>query len=249
MRIGRRFVFGLIFAIGFSTSPVGADDTAAKHVVFEAGEFVMGDTFCADQQGNSDWCGDEIPHRVKLDRYGIDKYEVTNAQYNACVAALVCSPAGVHEDRPLDYGLPQQPVVFVTWVDANAFCQWRGARLPTEAEWERAAQAKNPGGAHFGQPYGSGAPKEVGSLVPNEHGLFDMMGNVYEWTADWYGPYDSAELQVNPKGPSTGKDKVVRGGAWNSPRHYLRASDRVARSSELQYSDIGFRCAVSLSKD
>ena len=241
-----RFFMPLFLAIFLSVSLVSADNPPAHRVVIPAGEFVMGDTFCSDQQGNSDWCSDEIPHRVQLGQFSIDKYEVSNAQYNACVAALVCEPAGVHDDRPLDFGLPQQPVVFVTWQQADTFCQWRGARLPTEAEWERAAQAKDPGGAHFGQLYAQGAPKEVGSLTPNSNGLFDMMGNVYEWTADGYGPYDTAGIQLNPKGVATGKDKVVRGGSWNSPRQYLRAADRVARSPELQYGDVGFRCVVPL---
>ena len=81
---------------------------------------------------------------------------------------------------------------------------------------------------------------------PNSHGLYDMMGNVYEWTQDWYGPYEKADILKNPKGPEKGKDKVVRGGAWNSPNYFLRASDRVARSPELRYSDVGFRCVRSV---
>ncbi len=236
----------LLILFSIPTTQVRADEPAPERVVFEPSEFVMGDTYCVDRQGNSDWCSDEIPHSVKLGRYAIDKYEVTNAQYNECMAAMVCAPAGVHEFRPLEFNLPKQPVVFVKWDDAKKYCQWKGARLPTEAEWERAAQGKNPGGAHFAQPYGSGAPKEVGSLPANNAGLFDMMGNVSEWTSDWYAPNITTEIQTNPKGPDSGKDKVVRGASWNSPRHFLRSADRTARFPDLQYSDVGFRCAVSI---
>jgi iron(II)-dependent oxidoreductase len=239
-----RFLFLWILFI-FPSALVWADEPATERVVFEPAEFIMGDSYCVDRQGNSDWCSDEIQHNVKLDRFAIDKYEVTNAQYNDCVAAMVCSPAGVHEFRPLEFNLSRQPVIFVNWDSANKYCQWKGGRLPTEAEWERAAQGKNPGGAHFGQNYDSGATKDVGSFTPSASGLFDMMGNVSEWTSDWYAPYITSETQINPKGPETGKNKVVRGGSWNSPRHFLRASDRTARSPELQYSDVGFRCAVS----
>ncbi|MBI4382453.1 MAG: SUMF1/EgtB/PvdO family nonheme iron enzyme [Nitrospinae bacterium] len=235
-----------IFILSTLASPLAFAQEAPNQVVIEAGEFVMGDTYCQDRQKNSDWCSDEVSHSARLGRFAIDKREVTNAQYNECVAASVCNPNAIHEFRPTDFNRPQQPVAFVTWEDAKTYCQWRKARLPTEAEWERAAQGKNPGGAYFGRPYDKGAPQDVGLLVPNANGLFDMMGNVYEWTQDWYGPYQTAEVQADPQGPSQGKEKVVRGGSWNSPSHYLRAADRVARSPELQFSDVGFRCAASL---
>ncbi|MFQ5444183.1 MAG: formylglycine-generating enzyme family protein, partial [Nitrospinales bacterium] len=79
------------------------------------------------------------------------------------------------------------------------------------------------------------------------HGLYDMLGNVYEWTLDWYGPYETVTLQANPKGPPEGKEKVVRGGSWNSPPHFLRPSDRVGKWPDFRFSDVGFRCVVPLS--
>lgn len=214
-------------------------------VKVDAGEFTMGDIYCADEQGNADWCSDEVPHKVRLSAYSIDKHEVTNEEYSKCFAAGVCSPHPLHEDRPQEFNAAKQPVVFVTWEDANSYCQWKGGRLPTEAEWERAAQGRELGGAHFGKKYKQGSPRGVGELEPNSLGLFDMLGNVNEWTQDWHGPYDTAGVAENPKGPETGKDKVVRGGSWNSPSHYLRVSDRVFRSPELRYSDVGFRCVTS----
>ena len=225
-----------------------ASSTQEGGIGIEGGEFMMGDTYCAEEQGGSDWCADEIPHRVRVDPFRIDPHEVTNAQYQKCFLAGVCGPNALHEDRPQEFNQPNQPVVFVTWEDASNYCRWRKGRLPTEAEWERAAQGKNPGGAQFGKPYNQGAPRDVGSFDPNSNGLYDMMGNVYEWTLDWVGPLQTQSVQDNPRGPATGKDKVVRGGAWNSKNFYLRVSDRVARSPELRYSDVGLRCVRSLAE-
>lgn len=218
----------------------GAEES--RQVLIAEGEYTMGDTYCDDEQGHSDWCNDETPHKVWLDAFRIDKYEVSAGDYDKCVAAGACETVPLHEDRARDFNQPTQPVVFVRHMDAEAYCKWKGGRLPTEAEWERAAQGKQLGGAWFKQLYGSGAPAPVGGREPNSNGLYDMLGNVYEWTADAYGPYDVGTLQRNPKGSLDGKEKVVRGGSWNSPAHYLRTSDRVARSPELRYSDVGFRC-------
>lgn len=225
-----------------------AEPQAVDKVLIEAGEFVMGSTYCADEQSNSDWCSDEVPHKVRLDSYFIDTHEVTNSDYQKCFEAGECGPNSLHEDRPQEFNQPGQPVVFVTWEDARTYCQWRGGRLPSEAEWERAAQGENPGEAHFGKKYKEGAPRKVGGLAPSSNGLYDMMGNVNEWTLDWYGPLNTEGVAVNPVGPESGKDKVVRGGSWNSPSHYLRVSDRVFRSPEFRYSDVGFRCVTPSSE-
>jgi len=223
-----------------------ADSSSDRWITIEAGEFVMGSSFCAEMQSDSEWCADETPHRVRLGRYALARHEVTNAEYNQCVEAEACAPNVLHDTRPRDFTRPGQPVVFVTWGDAEAYCRWIGARLPTEAEWENAAQSEHLGGAHYGRAYGAGAPRDAGGLQPNSRGLYDMLGNVYEWTLDWYGPYETPGVQVNPRGPDAGKEKVVRGGAWNSPPHYLRAQDRLARTPGLRFADLGFRCAKSL---
>lgn len=225
---------------------VSANSLESKQIQIVSAEYVMGDTYCREEQGNSDFCADEIPHKVQLDGFSIDTHEVTNAEYSRCFADGVCGPNELHEHRPKDFNKSNQPVVFVTWKDAQTYCTWSKGLLPTEAEWERAAGADNLGGAYFGKLYKKGSPQKVGSLSPNSHGIYDMMGNVYEWTQDWYGPYETADTLTNPKGPEQGKEKVVRGGAWNSPNYFLRSSDRVARSPELRYSDVGIRCVRSI---
>jgi formylglycine-generating enzyme required for sulfatase activity len=206
------------------------------------GELAMGDSYCTDEQGNSDWCSDEAPHKVSLDGFLILRSEVTNQLYYRCFKAGFCEPNELHDLRPRDFSKKNQPVVFVSWKQADSFCKWAGGRLPTEAQWEKAANRENLGGAVFGKKYDVGAPNRVESVKPNSKGLYDMLGNVYEWTQDWYGPYETTKPQLNPKGPGAGKQKVVKGGAWNSPAHYIRVSDRVARNPEYRYSDLGFRC-------
>ena len=208
----------------------------------------MGDTYCVEEHANSDWCSDEVPHKVYLDEFMIMRNEVTNQNYEQCVQAGFCDINELHDSRPKDFSGRNQPVVFVSWNQAQAFCKWVGGRLPTEAEWENAAKRKELGGAVFGKKFNVGSPNKVESVHPNSKGLYDMLGNVYEWTQDWYGPYQTTELQINPKGLASGKQKVVKGGSWSSPTHFIRVSDRVARDYELRFSDLGFRCVKSNNK-
>ena len=230
----------VIFIVCLNILPFSAfAESDVSRVLIAGGEFSLGSFYCEEEQSNADWCNDETPRKVRLDSFWMDKYEVTNADYRKCFIAGACEPIVFHEDRPQDFKKPGQPVVFVTWEEALTYCNWSGGLLPTEAQWEAAAQGKNLGGAFFGQPYGTGAPEKVGTFGANSNGLQDMMGNVYEWTIDWYGPL---KTDGAIRGPSTGKNKVVRGGSWNSPGHYLRTADRVEKDPELRYSDVGFRC-------
>lgn len=224
----QKLILFLIIFMMCSPSVVHAESDA-KQALIPAGEYNLGSLYCEEEQSNADWCSDEVPRKVKLDAFWIDKYEVTNADYRECFIAGVCEPSVLHEDRPQDFNKPQQPAVFVSWQDARTYCTWREGDLPTETQWEAAAEGEKLGGAHFDQPYGNSAPENIGKFEANSHGLYDMMGNVYEWTLNWY-----AEGVM--------KDKVVRGGSWNSPSHFLRTSDRVKKDPELRYSDVGFRC-------
>ena len=222
----------IIFSVYLITGPLPSHAAPKDlQILIPGQEYNLGSYYCEEEQNNADWCNDEAPSKVKLAPFWIDQYEVTNADYKECFIAGVCEPAILHEDRPQDFNKLYQPAVFVSWEDAQTYCAWRGGKLPTEKQWEAAAQGERLGGAFFQQPYATGAPENVGKFEANSNGLYDMMGNVYEWTLDWYGSDEGSK-----------KDKVVRGGSWNSPGHYLRTSDRVKKDPELRYSDVGFRC-------
>ena len=226
----RRILFFIVFSTFLVVLSVYAE-SGDSQVLIPGGKYNLGSYYCEEEQGNADWCSDEIPHKVQLGQFWVDKYEVSNADYRECFIAGVCEPAVLHEDRPQDFNKPHQPVVFVSWEDAQTYCSWRGGKLPTEWQWEAAAQGERLGGAYFRQPYDKGFPEDTGKFTANSNGLYDMMGNAYEWTLDWYESTGG-----------TGKNKVVRGGSWNSAGHFLRISDRVKKDPELRYSDVGFRC-------
>ena len=226
----RRILFFIVFSTFLIVLSVYAE-SGDSQVLIPGGKYNLGSYYCEEEQGNADWCSDEIPHKVELGQFWVDKYEVSNADYRECFIAGVCEPAVLHEDRPQDFNKPHQPVVFVSWEDAQTYCSWRGGKLPTEWQWEAAAQGERLGGAYFRQPYDKGFPEDTGKFTANSSGLYDMMGNAYEWTLDWYESTGG-----------TGKNKVVRGGSWNSAGHFLRISDRVKKDPELRYSDVGFRC-------
>jgi serine/threonine-protein kinase len=217
-----------------------------------AGNFEMG-----SESGEED----ERPvHTVYLDAYWIDKYEVTNAQYALCVQAGEC-------DVPLcgNYGDPKyddHPVVCVRWYDALAYAKWVDGRLPTEAEWEKAARGGLEGQLY---PWGNEDPVctldavngaqiagcefdtvEVGSFAPNGYGLYDMAGNVWEWVTDWYhAEYYSISPSENPVGSSYGSYRVLRGGSFGGYRYFVRCVNR-SRARPLNKSlNYGFRVVVS----
>ncbi len=221
---------------------------------------------------------DEIPaHDVTLDAFWMDQVEVTNGMYNLCVQAGVCRlPVKLNSDNRGDYfGNPEfqdYPVIQVTWFDANTYCQWAGRRLPTEAEWERAAR----GDDLRTYPWGGEPPNELNSNANNivgdvtrvgsypagasPFGVLDMAGNVWEWVADYYsGRYYGESPAINPLGPEHGGLnflRVIRGGSFQDNMFNLRVSNRgyetgpdpSAFPGEPEYYGrssvkIGFRCA------
>jgi formylglycine-generating enzyme required for sulfatase activity len=225
-----------------TVSPSGAQPV--QMVFVPPGEFIMGDD------------------AVYLDAFWIDKTEVTNAMYASCVESGQCSAPSSNVSRTRDsyYGNAQfndYPVIFVSWVDAYNYCAWAGGRLPTEAEWEKAARGTD--GRQY--PWGDADPLgfdgllnfqaqdtvQVG-LFPNgasPYGALDMAGNVSEWVADWLNPdYYSNPPASNPLGPDSGQYRVWRGGSWaNTSPERIRTYSRTGNLPTDSSGGIGFRCA------
>ncbi len=220
-----------------------------------AGEFVMG-----DDDGNQD---ERPAHTVYLDAFWIDQTEVTNAMYVKCMDTGMCEdPEG--GIRPAAETIPNYPANG-TWDMANSYCEWAGVRLPTEAEWEKAARGGLEGKEY---PWGDEIPScqtdafngayswrfctgswvmEVKSFSPNGYGLYDMAGNAVEWVADWYDSYYYKNSpSTNPKGPSSGDYRVLRGGSWHYYGFSLRSAYRDRDVPDNSNLDSGFRCSRSL---
>lgn len=233
----------------------------AAMVYVPAGTFLMGSTGDNELADN-----DEYPqHEVYLDGYWIDRYEVTNQQYAACVEAGVCNPpleegSFTRESYFTDPAFANYPVIYITWSDANRYCEWAGKQLPTEAQWEKAARGTDSREYPWGEEpidenranYGGnvGDTTEVGSYSPqgdSPFGCADMAGNVLEWVKDWYvvGYHTYLDQVENPTGARISKigAKVARGGSWIYPARRARSALRVDRLPELQEGNIGFRCA------
>ena len=219
----------------------------ATMVLVADGDFVMGDA-------NAPASADNRPaHTITVSDFYMDENEVTNALYSAFVTATRHT---VPKYWLLTvYNEPQQPVVGVTWSDANAYARWAGKRLPTEAEWEKAARA---GLDNATYPWGNGSPTTeravyggsrsspavVKSTLPNALGLYDMAGNVWEWCGDYYdATYYNISPGVDPRGPLTGTTRVVRGGSYSSDAASLGVSLRSYLSPDDANPVTGFRCA------
>jgi len=228
-------------------------------VLVPRGEFIMGSN---DHQ-------DEKPHNVVLDAYYIDKYEASNKDYKDFMKATGHAAPAYWDDPRLNK--PEQPVVGVNWYDGSAFCEWKGKRLPTEAEWERAAKgpdghAHYPWGhqldtskANYGQTVGRTTAVDSYPEGVSGYGAYNMAGNVFEWVADWYDPgYFNVSPAMNPQGPATGLNfanqgpvKVLKGGSWLAPATSLHTSHRFWNQPENNSYGVGlgFRCAQAASPE
>ena len=242
-------------------------------VFVPAGEFTMGSA--SDAAGVF-----ETPsHTVVLDGFWIDQTEVTNEQYAACVKAGACQPpfATASATRSDYYGnaeFDRFPVILVDWDSAAAYCKWAGRRLPTEAEWEKAARGSDgrtyPWGNEWDVQFnprvnfsdsngpigGSDSPADdgyadtapVGTYLKgaSPHAAVDMAGNVWEWVNDYYGPgYYSVSPATNPEGPDSGPGRVVRGGSLSADMNAVRTAKRLWLPPTAAGDDVGFRCARS----
>jgi len=226
-----------------------------------AGPFRMGSDPAEDAQAGR---AEQPAHSVRLSEYFIGKYPVTNAQYLTFLRATgrALPPPSAH---PLAQSA--MPVVNVTWDDAAGFCRWlsaatsRAFRLPTEAEWEKAARGPNglryPWGDGW-DPAGLNSDNILGALTPvnryspdsdGPYGAADLLGNVWEWCSDWFDPAlyarRAAAVAANPTGPATGQGYVVRGGAFDSPPRHTRSAHRNWYYPDTARPDLGFRLVAA----
>ena len=235
-------------------------------VTVPAGNFTRG---CVAAHNDGFNCRpDELPAAtIYLDAFSIDTIEVTNAAYAACVADAGCSlPSSFSSDNRANYyGNPlydDYPVVNVTWAQANAYCTWAGKRLPTEAEWEKAARGASDQRAY---PWGDSSPLcSLANFNPgldcigdtaesasyfagaSPYGALNMAGNVYEWVNDWYASdYYASSPSSNPSGPASGEYRAMRGGSAFSDPIYLRVVYRDWYPIAYYSYQVGFRCAAS----
>lgn len=248
-------------------------ETGSRMILIPGGVFRMGDD--ASEEANQ-----RPSHLIRLDPYYIDETEVTNGEYKQCVDAGVCAApasrnASYHPAYFGDSDFDDYPVIFVSWFDAETFCGWRGARLPTEAEWEKAAGFEPVETLKFRYPWGdefdgtrlnfcdANCPRDfadvsvddghrdtapVGSYANGRSpgGIYDMAGNVTEWVADWFDArYYETSSDTNPLGPLDGVTRVMRGGSWLSPAESVQTTYRDSFDPAVARANIGFRCAMT----
>lgn len=250
------------------TPPPIITDLGNRMLFVPAGLSVMG-----DDEGERD---EQPARRIELDAFFIDETEVTVAQYAECVDAGECRrPLTIAENY---YGAPNfddYPVIFVNWYSAEAFCKWRGARLPSEAEWEKAASFDPATNSKFVYPWGDvfdgtklnfcdvncisadrdvnyddgyrfAAPVGSYSNGRSPIGAYDMAGNVMEWVSDWYDfSFYRKGVETNPLGPTEGEFKSFRGGSWLSTAEEVQSVARANFDPLVNQSNLGFRCAMT----
>jgi len=244
-------------ALGIGSTKIRLTD-GMEQVYVPGGDFIMGSKA---EDANAD--DDEKPERtVYLDAFWIDKYEVTNGQYESCVEAGGCTSPNESKSylRSSYYGnseFDNYPVIQIYWNLAVAYCEWAGGNLPTEAQWEKAARGSN----GYKYPWGNEEPdssytnyndnigdtSEVGSYEKgvSPYGAMDMAGNVMEWVSDWYDDYDANDTN-NPQGPSDPSYfRVLRGGGWSNGDWSIRTALRGVSNPGDRVYYAGFRCVSS----
>ncbi|MEM1023234.1 MAG: SUMF1/EgtB/PvdO family nonheme iron enzyme [Myxococcota bacterium] len=243
----RLLLFGLIMVVGchrYARPDAPAPTSELPPMVrIPSGRFVMG-----DRNGEPE----EYPeHELRMDAFAIDRFEVSRRSYRSCVQAKACDSA--RDDGALD-----APVVGISWFDAQAYCEWIGRRLPTEAEWEYAAKGSDlrkwPWAGVFdatkantrdGDDYEGAAPIDAFEAGASPFGVRNLAGNVAEWVADYFDPviYRTRDSILHPQGPEKGRERVVRGGSFRDGAHLVRVASRQPRIPTEVDDTVGFRCA------
>jgi len=217
----------------------GVKTMSAQPVPPEGMVFIPSGSYEMGWEGASN----KTPHTVHTDGFFIDQFEVTQRPYHR-----------VQGQNPSKFSGEDRPVEQVTWMEARNYCSKIGKRLPTEAEWEKAARAgtftlyfwgneeREDRSWHKGNAEGETHP--VGQLKPNPYGVYDLYGNVWEWVADWYDKnYYEISPQKNPLGPAEGENRVLRGGSWYSGLRHQTSVTRYWSDPGVRNSNFGFRCA------
>ena len=244
----------------FSMYKTLVGDDGREMVQISEGPFVMG-----SRDNDSD--PDEKPeHQVYLKSYFLDKHEVAQDAYErfAKMTKRLKRKIEVFEDDPAKLLKPENPMIAVTWDDAEAYCKWAGKRLPTEAEWEKAARGEGkrryPWGEEFVVGYANIDGNEDGYryLAPpgsfesgrSPYGIYDLTGNVGEWVADFYDENSYRKsVYRDPKGPDQGEQRIIRGGSWRETKRNVRASKRFQAKPWRHDITVGFRCAKDIEAD
>ncbi|MFQ5673313.1 MAG: formylglycine-generating enzyme family protein [Nitrospinales bacterium] len=232
------------------TAAIAADDTM---VSIPAGCFQMGTDAVFEYEVGRKNDRERPVHKVCVNAFHLDKHEVTQKQWEDVMGVKINIHQTPHHGDNL-------PVDFAKWEQATEYCAKRGARLPTEAEWEYAARAGSKGLLPWGEEidgdylwYVGNAvrrPHPVGTRKPNDWGLHDMLGSVWEWVADWYlEHYYAISPRNNPRGPKTGSWRVIRGASWRDDEKDIRVTVRRRGQADatVDYS-VGFRCARDAAK-
>jgi len=252
-----RFLCGFFFVLVLLEPSFGNEVLNREMVHFPAGEFEMGSPKRTGKKN-------EYPnHKVYLDAFYLDKFEVTFTDFEAYLTAHLKKYPTITGwvGRKAREDMTNKPIFGLQWKRCRNYCEWREKRMPTEAEWERAAR----GTENRIYPWGNKLPDKTRANFGNccfvqkgkvhnqvgyyqkgntAEGISDLGGNVAEWVSDWYDKkYYKKSPYKNPKGPKKGKYHVIRGGAWNSLPMYLRSSSRYGDSDGKDYYGIGCRCA------
>lgn len=229
-----------------------SDLDGMTQVYVPEGEFFMG-------KGETRKNDNSPQHVVYLNAFWVDKYEVSNAMYLKCMAAGICAEMVSDNTTYNNWIYRNHPITYVTWEQANTYCQWAGRRLPTEAEWEKAARGTD--GRKY--PWGNEAPNARlanfdGSMIhesvsvyryplgASPYGALNMAGNAREWIADWYGEdYYLITPYENPTGPETGTERSLRSGSYNEDKNEIAITSRYRHEPQSAGLSRGFRCAQS----